>query len=205
MQYCPCLTNRAPNRTTGKWNTRALSAAQGRRRVFRTGTRSPRPGPCRSGVHLRDPVTVAFITALLWLFVINLGIAMGAGLYESQVVMPDWANLAREAWPNTGLKFWAFVTHIPLTLLTFLSLWPAWQSGAPERVWWRAAAVVIVVERVATFGYFIPRMIAMQGGSGVPDAQGKAASTQWLWFNAGHHALTLVGWLLALRAMVLRG
>src|SRR5688572_18855790 len=29
-------------------------------------------------------------TILLWLFVINLGIAFGAGLYEHRVVMPNW-------------------------------------------------------------------------------------------------------------------
>lgn len=136
---------------------------------------------------------------------INLGIAMGAGLYESRIVMPDWANMARETWPNTGVKFWAYVTTIPLTLLTLLSLWAAWQTAGPERVWWLAAAMVIMVERVATFGYFIPGMIAMQGGTGVPDAQGKAALTQWLWLNTGRHILTLAGWLLALRALVLRG
>ncbi len=144
-------------------------------------------------------------TLLLWLFVINLGIAMGAGLYESRVVMPEWANLAREKWPNTGLKFWAYVTTFPLTLLTIASLWFAWQSAGPERAWWLAAAVVILLERVATFGYFIPSMVSMQGGVGVPDAQGKAALSQWLWLNTARHALTLIGWLLALRALVLRG
>ena len=144
-------------------------------------------------------------TLLLWLFVINLGIAMGAGLYESRVVMPEWASLPREKWPNTGLKFWAYVTTVPLTLLTIASLWAAWQSAGPERAWWLAAAVVILLERAATFGYFIPTMIAMQGGVGVPDAQGKATLSQWLWLNTGRHTLTLIGWLLALRALVLRG
>lgn len=144
-------------------------------------------------------------TLLLWLFVINLGIAMGAGLYESRVVMPEWASLAREKWPNTGLKFWAYVTTVPLTLLTIASLWFAWQSAGPERACWLAAAVVILLERVATFAYFIPSMIAMQVGVGVPDEQGKAALSQWLRLNIGRHTLTLIGWVLALRALVLRG
>ena len=147
----------------------------------------------------------SFATIVLWLFVLNLGIAMGAGLYESRVVMPVWANLARETWPNTGLMFWAYVTTVPLTLLTIASLFLAWQSVGPERVWWLAAVLVIVVERAATFGYFIPGMIAMQGGVGVPDAQGKAMLSQWLWLNIGRHALTLIGWIMAIRALVLRG
>ena len=147
----------------------------------------------------------SFATIVLWLFVLNLGIAMGAGLYESRVVMPVWANLARETWPNTGLMFWAYVTTVPLTVLTIASLFLAWQSVGPERVWWLAAVLVIVVERAATFGYFIPGMIAMQGGVGVPDAQGKAMLSQWLWLNIGRHALTLIGWIMAIRALVLRG
>lgn len=169
------------------------------------GTSRQKPYGDHSILQSRNLVIATFTTVLLWLFVINLGIAMGAGLYESRVVMPDWANMPRESWPNTGLKFWAYVTTIPLTLLTLLSLWAAWKTGGPERAWWLAAAMVIVVERVATFGYFIPGMIAMQGGTGVPDAPGKAALTQWLWLNTGRHMLTLAGWLLALRALVLRG
>ncbi len=146
-----------------------------------------------------------FSNVLLWLFVINIGIALGAGLYESRVVLPEWAGMARETWPNTGLKFWAYVTTVPLTLLTLGSLWSAWQSAGPERSWWLAAAVIILAERIATFAYFIPTMVRLQDGVGVPDSEGSATLTQWLWLNHGRHALTLLGWLLALRALVLKG
>jgi len=40
---------------------------------------------------------------LLWLFVINLGLAFGAGIYESRVVVPRWMNMLPQTWPNTGL------------------------------------------------------------------------------------------------------
>lgn len=146
-----------------------------------------------------------FSDVLLWLFVVNLGIAFGAGLYESRVVVPEWAGMARETWPNTGLKFWVYVTTVPLTLLTLGSLFAAWQSTGPERAWWLAAAVIILAERIATFAYFIPTMVRLQGGLGVPDAEVKTALTQWLWLNTGRHALTLLGWLSALRALALRG
>ena len=65
-------------------------------------------------------------TTLLWLFVINLGIAFGAGLYEHRIVVPRWidssagtgthwnAEAARR--DDTGRRFWAFVTTLPLTL-----------------------------------------------------------------------------------------
>ncbi len=68
----------------------------------------------------------------LWLFVINLGIAFGAGLYESRIVVPQWLSSFPEggySWnakavrqSNVGLRFWVYVTTIPLTLLTLASL-----------------------------------------------------------------------------------
>ena len=59
---------------------------------------------------------------VLWLFVMNLGIAFGAGIYEAWVVIPQWANIPSGEWPNTGLMFWVYVTTVPLTLLTIASL-----------------------------------------------------------------------------------
>jgi hypothetical protein len=58
---------------------------------------------------------------LLWLFVIDLGIAFGAGLYEHRIVTPRWitrdaagthwhAAAARQ--DDTGLRFWAFATPV---------------------------------------------------------------------------------------------
>ena len=85
-------------------------------------------------------------TLVLWLFVINLGIAFGAGLYESRIVVPQWlspspesgyrwnAAAARQA--NTGLRFWVYVTTVPLTLLTFASLAAAWWMQDAVRSWW---------------------------------------------------------------------
>ena len=54
---------------------------------------------------------------LLWLFVINLGIAFGAGLYGHRIVVPRWltADDSGRHWnaeqvrrDNTGLRFWAY-------------------------------------------------------------------------------------------------
>ena len=63
---------------------------------------------------------------LLWLFVINLGIALGAGIYEQRVVIPQWENIPPQEWPNTGLQFWVYVTTVPLTLLTLANLVAGW-------------------------------------------------------------------------------
>jgi hypothetical protein len=139
----------------------------------------------------------------LWLFVINLGIAFGAGLYEARVVIPQWADIPPQTWPNTGLMFWVYVTTIPLTALTLASLVVAWLDRGPRRTWWLGSAAIVVVERIATFSYFIPTMIRLMGTEGLPEAEVKQTLSQWLLLNHGRHALTLVGWLLALKALSL--
>ncbi|HLM77215.1 MAG TPA: hypothetical protein VK361_02315 [Rubrobacteraceae bacterium] len=96
---------------------------------------------------------------LLWLFVINLGIALGAGLFESRVVVPQWENIPPQTWTQTGVLFWVYVTTVPLTLLTLANLVAAWLDQGPRRYWWLGAVAIIVVERIATFSYFIPTML----------------------------------------------
>ena len=65
---------------------------------------------------------------LLSMFVIDLGIAFGAGIYEDRVVVPQWEDTPPETWPNTGLRFWVYVTTVPLTLVTIANLVAAWRD-----------------------------------------------------------------------------
>jgi hypothetical protein len=140
---------------------------------------------------------------ILWLFVINLGIAFGAGIYEARVVVSLWEGLSPSQWPNTGLMFWAYVTTGPLTLLTIASLVAAWMTQGPMRPWYLAAVCIVIVERIATFSYFIPTMLKMMGTEGLAEADVKETLSQWLMMNHGRHLLTLTGWLAALRALSL--
>jgi hypothetical protein len=140
---------------------------------------------------------------VLWLFVINLGIAFGAGLYEARVVIPQWEHIPPRDWPNTGLMFWVYVTTVPLTLLTIASLLAAWWTQGPMRVWYLAAVCLVTVERVATFSYFIPTMVRLMGTEGLAHADVTAALSHWLLMNHGRHVLTLTGWLAALKALSL--
>lgn len=140
---------------------------------------------------------------VLWLFAINLGIAFGAGLYEARVVLPQWASIPPAEWPNTGVAFWVYVTTIPLTLLTLTSLVAAWMTRGPMRGWYLAAACIVLVERVATFSYFIPTMLRLTGTAGLPDAQVATTLSQWSLLNNGRHLLSLAGWLAALKALSL--
>ena len=141
-------------------------------------------------------------TILLWLFVLTLGVGFGAGLYESRVVVPGWVDLPPESWPNTGLMFWVYVTTVPLTLLTLANIVAAWRDRSPRGPAWRAATAIAVIERLATFSYFIPTMVAlMNEASTGPEV--RATLDQWMWLNHGRHVLTLSAWLAALRALSL--
>ncbi|SEM68288.1 DUF1772 domain-containing protein [Lihuaxuella thermophila] len=143
--------------------------------------------------------------ALLWLFVINLGIAFGAGLYESRVVVPEWAGTPPETWPNTGLLFWVYVTTVPLTLLTIANAVAAWKTRGPRRGWYLAAVVVVIAERLATFSYFIPTMAGLMGAEGLSQAEVDAVLSQWMLMNHGRHLLSLTGWLMALKTLSIPG
>jgi len=151
---------------------------------------------------------------LLWLFVINHGIAVGAGLYEQRVVLPQWfsrssegirVNSAAMRSSDVGRRFWAFVTTMPLTLLTLANLVVAWQSQGPRHQWWLGAALITLVERLATFSYFIPTAIRLMRAEALPSAQVEAMAAQWMALNHGRAALALIGWLAALRALSLPG
>jgi len=143
---------------------------------------------------------------LLWLFVINLGIACGAGLYESRVVAPLWASAppASLRTPDSGLRFWAIVTTGPLTLLTLASLYFAWRTGGVLGTWWLAAAIVALLERLSTFAYFIPTMLRLQRSTGSAHEIG-ARFARWRVLGYGRLALDFAAWLLAMRALTIAG
>ena len=137
---------------------------------------------------------------LLWLYVIVLGVSVGAGLFEARVVVPIWASSPPETWVNTGTRFWAFITSGPLTLIILASLLVVWRFRGEARPWWLAALAVSVVERVATFAYFIPTMVGLQARTGLtPDVV--ATLDTWTTLNHARHAFAILAWLLALRAL----
>jgi len=147
-------------------------------------------------------------TTLLWLFVINLGIAFGAGLYEHRIVLPRWidssagsgthwnAEAARR--DDTGRRFWAFVTTLPLTLLTLANLAAAWRASGPARGWWLGAALAALADRAFTFSYFIPKMVGLMRAADSPESV--AMAMRWTRLDYARHAIVLAAWLMSLRA-----
>jgi hypothetical protein len=160
-------------------------------------------------------MTESIVNTLLWLFVINLGIAIGAGLYERRIVVPQWlrfspgsgyhwnAEAARQA--DVGLRFWAYVTTIPLTLLTLASLFAAWWTPPEMRGWWLGATAMALVDRVTTFTYFIPTMLKLMREDAFGKSQAVAKALQWANLDYVRLAVALVAWLMALKALSLIG
>ena len=107
--------------------------------------------------------------ALLWLFVLLAGIVMGGGLYEMRVIVPLWAHSPPDsAWyweaqrianpqyaPNSGLRFWIFVTpaHLLVSVATLLAGWRA--TGAHRR-WLFGATITFIVLHVSALMWFVP-------------------------------------------------
>lgn len=149
-------------------------------------------------------------TILLWLFVINLGIAFGAGLYEHRIVVSRWVaaddagghwDAAQARRDDTGLRFWAYVTTGPLTLLALANLLAAWRANATVRAWWLASALLVMAERVLTFSYFIPTVVGLMYAADSPASV--ASAMRWAQVNYLRHALVLGGWLAALKTFSL--
>lgn len=158
------------------------------------------------------PATIPMAHLLLWLWVINLGIALGAGLYESVIVFPQWLVAAPEGgyqWQaeaaqaaNTGLRFWVYVTTVPLTLLTLTNAITAWPHRGKLRRWWLGAVGLALAERLFTFGYFVPTMLSLMGDN-LNSSDAVTTALQWSHLNHLRHIMLLVAWLAALNVLSL--
>ncbi len=146
----------------------------------------------------------------LWLFVINLGIVFGAGLYEARIEFPQWLTVSPDGvtrWnaaaanaADSGLRFWAFASTGSLTLLTLWNLFLAFRTNSGIRKWWLTAASVALAERIFTFVYFIPTMITLMQDASLSESEAVAKATLWGTLNHMRHILVLFAWLAALKA-----
>lgn len=150
-------------------------------------------------------------TTLLWLFVINLGVAFGAGIYEHRIVLPEWIKRSPDSPPrwdpqaaldaDTGRRFWAFVTTGPLTLLALLNLWASSRARGSLRRWWLAASAAALTDRVVTFTYFIPTLLGLMRTGDSPASV--EAAVRWSTLNYGRHAIVGASWLCSLKTFSL--
>jgi len=138
---------------------------------------------------------------ILWLFVINLGIAFGAGVYEARIVLPKWENEPPKTWEDTGKQFWFYATSIPLTVLTLASIPLIWYSSGVVGPWWLFAVVLTLIERIATHTYFIPTVRWM--GKKKNESKIHVTLIRWKALNIVRLIVILSAWLAALKALSL--
>ncbi|MFI5077081.1 MAG: DUF1772 domain-containing protein [Vicinamibacteria bacterium] len=153
------------------------------------------------------------VPLVLWLFVVNLGLVFGAGVYEQRIVAPRWLvhrsgrpvrwDAAAARVDDVGRRFWVFAATIPFTILTFTSVALAWRADGTAHAWWLAAASLAAIERLATAGYFIPVMVRLMRAADTADVV--AVATRWSRLNVLRHVLVLAAWLASLRAFELAG
>src|SRR5919206_2778379 len=107
----------------------------------------------------------------LWLFILLFGIQLGAGLYETLVIVPLWSasppqsvwgwNELRKANPqfaiDSGKRFWLFVTPA-VGLLSVAALLLGWRTAWEHRKWLIAATLTSFIMVIITFVYFVPSL-----------------------------------------------
>lgn len=155
----------------------------------------------------------------LWLFVIMLGIEIGAGLYEARVIVPLWShappesvwawNALRQANPqfaaNAGNRFWIFTTPA-VGLLALIALISGLRTRREHRRWLMAATIPAFFIVAATFIYFVPTLIELMTAraDGSNAAQIASKANMWVMLNWVRAVIYLAAWLCGLRALTIR-
>ena len=93
---------------------------------------------------------------------------------------------------------------VPVAILAALNLVVAWRSEAPQRRWWLTGAVLMCGYAVASYGFFVPSMLALQAyGASWPAAEIESMVGLWTTLNWARMVVGAAGWLCALRALSL--
>ena len=151
---------------------------------------------------------------VLLLFVIALGLDLGAGVYEAKVVVPLWAGGVPETLAagnpyarvaiNAGLHFWAYVTST-VAVVGVMTLAFGFRAPVTQRVWQTFAAATELAAVAMTRLYFRPtlEMLFMGHGAGLSSAAVASTVHRWVLWSRVRIIVSLVAWCAALRALAL--
>jgi hypothetical protein len=163
------------------------------------------------------PAGMRICRVLLWVFVVALGIEIGAGIFEMRVLVPRWAVAPPESvWQlhrlnqdypqfmtDAGNRFWMFSTP-GVGLLAILTFAACFATRGAHRRWLLASTILTIATVAATFIYFVPAIMMI--ASSVPGTNGAQITSMvhaWValsWLRAGVY---VTAWLCALRALTL--
>jgi hypothetical protein len=148
----------------------------------------------------------------LWLFVTLLAVQIGAGAYETRVVVPLWSGSPPESvwgWnesPRHALRaferFWIFATPA-LAASAAAAVAFGWRSRPAHRRWLVASCALTLALIVVTYAYFVPahQELLAPRAAGLSGEEIKAKVDRWLTLHALRAPFYLAAWLMALRAV----
>ena len=155
---------------------------------------------------------------LLWVFIILSGIVIGAGLYEMRVTVPLWANSPPEsAWyweaqrianpqyaPNSGLRFWIFVTPTHL-LLSVATLIAGWKTHGDHRKWLFASTIAFIILHTSALLWFVPAIgeILNSRSLGISPEQVITKTHMWVTLSWVRAVFGLAAFVAGLRALAI--
>lgn len=149
---------------------------------------------------------------MLCLFIINLGTAFGAGIYEMRIVLPMWFRKTSNGYTvnapvmegmDVGRNFWVMVTTLPLTLLTIANFYFAFKASGPLHTWWLTVTIIALAERVLTFSFFIPTALKFVKPGAIPEDQLSNTVTSWRNTNYLRILISFLTFTMALRTLLL--
>jgi hypothetical protein len=154
------------------------------------------------------PVTEA---RLMRPFLAVTGIALGAGLFEMRVVIPQWASVteAKEVRPAmersghvaSGTRFWQLVGPA-VPPLTIANLYAALGSSGPRRRWWLASSGTIAGVAAATAAYYVPALHNLRDNAeNLPDEQVRRLIKQRVGLDYVRLGVLTAAWLAGLKAL----
>ena len=151
----------------------------------------------------------------LWLFVIALGLDLGAGIYEGRIVVPLWASGVPETLAegnpfarvaiDAGMRFWAYVTSA-VAVLAVVALLSGLTAPAGQRAWQTFATVLELVSVAMTLLYFRPTLVRlfMGHGTGLSTETVIGIVRRWVLWSRVRMAISFIAWCAALYALTLR-
>lgn len=143
------------------------------------------------------------IPLLILLFLI--AVELGGGLYETLVVHPGWkhssdaknlqAAMTTSGQLRSGKYFWPFVS--PLTaLLAVANIVLAWSNHSDASSLWLAAAIVMLLDRLFTFTYFVPTLAKLQHPEAVAPAKLGPMVKRWTTLSSLRTLTGMLAWIL---------
>jgi hypothetical protein len=105
----------------------------------------------------------------LILMILFIQFGMSGGLYEFLVIYPRWKksatatelaqNLTLSGQTNANRRYWPFISPVQ-SLLSIVNIVLAMRYTGNAHTTWLIAALIIFINRVITFSYFVPTMIS---------------------------------------------